>query len=170
MNTIYLLAAVGLVIGFFVADKPLQKVVGIVIGAVIGGAVGAFLALIVAAATPRAEVVYGPATLVSMRSSDGMSGAFIFGSGSFGSETTYNFMIKKDDGSMTPRSVYANSAVAIIEDPSLTNIGYWTTTMREPNPESFLYNWGLGHKDYQRVVRQEFRVPVGTVVQTFKVQ
>ncbi len=170
MNSIYLLAAIGSVVGFFVADRGFYRLLGLGIGCVIGGVVGLIVGLAVAGFTPRADVVYGPSTMVSMRTTDGVVGTFVFGTGGIRGETSYNFMIKMQDGSITPRSVPANSYVAIIEDPSLTNVGYWTTTMREPDPQSFLYNWGFGHSDYQRVKRQEFRVPVGTVVQTFKVQ
>lgn len=58
----------------------------------------------------------------------------------------------------------------LIEDPELKDVGYWRTTIRECDPNSSLYNWGIFLKERERYVRQEFRVPVGTVVQQFKVQ
>ncbi len=105
-----------------------------------------------------------------MRTTDGATGTFVWGTGGISGETSYNFMIVQPDGSITPRSVPADSRVAIIEDESLHGVGYWRTTQRELDPNSPLYNWGTGHRFRENVVRQEFRVPVGTVVQTFKVQ
>ncbi|MCC7530509.1 MAG: hypothetical protein IT342_18440 [Candidatus Melainabacteria bacterium] len=171
MYSIYLCAAIGIVIGFGVASRTTgAKLGGIVGGGVIGAVVGLIVGLFVSIATPRHEVTYGPSTMVSMRTTDGVTGTFVFGTGGIRGETTYNFMIKLQDGSVTPRSVPANSLVAIIEDESLAGVGYWRTTYRESDPGSILYKWGIGHSDSDRVVRQEFRVPVGTVVQTFKVQ
>ncbi len=170
MYSIYLFAAIGLVVGFFIGDPGVWKLIGLGVGCVFGGVVGLIVGLAVSACTPRTSVVYGPATMVSMRTSDGVTGTFVWGTGGFRGETSYNFMIKQQDGSITPRSVPANSLVAIIEDESLKDVGYWSSTYRELDPKSALYNWGIGHSDYKDLVRQEFRVPVGTVVQTFKVQ
>jgi hypothetical protein len=124
---------------------------------------------IIVANTPTRDVVLEPATLVSMRTSDGVTGAFIFGSGSIESSSKYNFMMKMDDGSLAPAWVFSDSTVRIIEDESLQGVGYWRTTVREVDTQSALYNWGLMHGS-PRTIRQEFRVPVGTVVQGFKVQ
>jgi len=165
-----LLGAIGIVVGVIVAPRGLAKLLGIVMGGVFGAIVGVILALIIAAAIPRHDVVYGPATMVSMRTTDGVTGTFVWGTGGIHGETSYNFMIKQQDDSITPRTVTADSLVAIIEDDSLHGVGYWRTTFNEPDKNSSLYSWGLGYRDYQRIVRQEFRVPVGTVVQAFKVQ
>ena len=170
MYSIYLFAAIGVVVGLFVAPRGMAKLGGLAVGGVVGFVVGIIAGLIVSACTPRHDVVYGPATMVSMRTTDGVSGTFVWGSGSIHGATSYNFMIKQQDGSITPRSVAADSLVAIIEDESLKDAGYWRTTFNEPDKDSALYKWGIGHRDYVRIVRQEFRVPVGTVVQTFKVQ
>ncbi len=52
----------------------------------------------------------------------------------------------------------------------MKGVGYRRTTIREPITGSALYRWGIGHRDYDTDVRQEFRVPIGTVEQNFKVQ
>lgn len=132
---------------------------GLIAGLVIGGCF-----------VPKHDVVYGPGTLVAMRSSDGVTGTFIWGSGSISSQTTYNFLQKMDDGSMVPGSVPADRLVHLIEDPDLKNVGYWRTTKREADPASPFYQWSIGAHDGDRVIRQEFRVPVGTVVQQFSIK
>ena len=170
MYSIILLAVIGTIVGLIVAPRGWSKLMGLGIGCVIGGFIGAFVGLAIAAAIPRHDVVYGPSTMVSMRTTDGVAGTFVWGTGGISGETSYNFMIKQEDGSITPRSVSASSLVAIIEDDSLTGVGYWRTTFNEPDTASSLYKWGVGLRDYERVVRQEFRVPVGTVVQGFKVR
>lgn len=169
MYSIYLVAAIGIVIGLIVAPRGWSKLGGFAIGGIIGGVVGLIVSMVVSEFVPEREVVYGPATLVSMRSSDGLSGTFIWGSGSVGNRTTYNFMMKLEDDSLTPGSVDANSLVRIKEDSTLTNVGYWTQTRLEPDTTSEVYKWALVVGS-GRIIREEFRVPVGTVVQTFKVQ
>ncbi len=172
MYTFFLLSAIGLVIGIIIASRMEGgvKLGGAGAGAIIGAVVGFILAAIGGAFVPRIEVVYGPANLVAMRSSDGVSGTFIWGSGTIRQGTSYNFMQKLSDGSMTPGSVPANSLVRIIEDESLKGTGTWTTTADEADKKSPLYNWTLFSSDSDKYVRQTFRVPVGTVVQTFKVE
>lgn len=71
---------------------------------------------------------------------------------------------------MAPGSVYANEVVRLIEDPELKNVGFWQTTTRKPDPSHWLYNWTIFHSDKNRVVRQEFRVPVGSVIQQFNIR
>jgi len=170
MYTVILLAAIGVVAGFCIAGKGTAKLAGIGFGAAVGAFIGLFVGLGVTSFTPKIDVVYGPATMVSMRTTDGVAGTFVWGTGGIHGESSYNFMIKQADNSITPRSVTADALVAIIEDESLKGIGYWSTTYREPDPSSALYNWGTGHRKAKELVRQEFKVPVGTVVQTFKVQ
>ena len=82
----------------------------------------------------------------------------------------WNFLQRMDDGSMVPGSVPADGLVHLIEDPELKNTGFWSTTIREADQSSPLYPWAIGTGDRTRTVRQEFRVPVGTVVQQFNIQ
>jgi hypothetical protein len=174
MNSILLGVAVGLLLGVIIAAFGERSWGKFLAGGIVGPCAGAFVgficAIVIGAFVPMKDTVYGPGTLVSMRSSDGLSGTFIWGSGSVNSTVTYNFMQRMDDGSLSPRSVYANDLVRLIEDPELKDVGYWRTTIRECDPNSALYNWGIFLKERERYVRQEFRVPVGTVVQQFKVR
>jgi hypothetical protein len=75
-----------------------------------------------------------------------------------------------DDGSKVPGSVPANGLVHLIEDPKLKNTGTWSTTISEPDKSSPLYPWSIGAEQRTRTVRQEFRVPVGTVVKQFNIK
>ncbi len=175
MNTILLCAALGLVIGIIIASCGKRETGKYIFGAIIGPIVGAVVGLIVALAViafmvPMKDVVYGPGKLVAMRSTDGISGTFIWGSGSIGSRTSYNFLQLVEDGSMVPGSVPADGLVHLIEDAELKNTGFWRTTIREADKTSPLYPWAIGANDRSRTVRQEFRVPVGTVVQQFNIQ
>lgn len=172
MYTLLLLGAVGLILGVIVGASITEgsKIGGGIIGCVIGLFVGFIGAAIAGSFVPQKDVVYGPANLVAMRSSDGVSGTFIWGSGTIRQGTSYNFMMKLDDGSMTPGSVPADNLVRIIEDESLKNTGTWSTTIREADTTWPYYKWTLFSRDRNKYVKQEFRVPVGTVVQTFKVE
>lgn len=175
MNSIMLGAAIGLVIGLIIASLGKREsgkyLLNTILGTIIGAVVGVFAALtVICYMLPMKDVVYGPAKLVAMRSSDGISGTFVWGSGSIGNRTTYNFLQRMEDGSMVPGSVPANGLVHLIEDPELKNTGFWSTTIREADKTSTLYSWALGTSDRTQTVRQEFRVPVGTVVQQFNIK
>lgn len=174
MNTIYTIAIVGFLIGLICAKVSKGNAgtytFGMVLGTVLGGVVGLIVGLFVGGLLPMRDVVYGPLPLVSMRSSDGINGSFIWGTGSVNSQLTYHFLQRKEDGSMSPRSVRATEAVHLIEDAELSNTGFWSTTMSEPDKSHWLFNWSLATRDRIRVVRQEFRVPVGTVVQQFNIR
>lgn len=174
MNSILLGAALGLLVGVIIASFGKRHwgkyLFGGIAGPCAGAVVGFICALVIGSLVPMKDTVLGPGTLVSMRSSDGLSGTFIWGSGSINSTVTYNFMQRMDDGSLAPRSVYADDLVRLIEDPELKDVGYWRTTMRACDEDSALFKWGIFTKERERIVRQEFRVPVGTVIQQFKVQ
>lgn len=175
MNSIILGAAIGLVVGLIIASCGKRErgkyILAAIIGPFCGAIVGLFAALtVVCYMVPMKDVVYGPGKLVAMRSSDGISGTFVWGSGSIGNRTTYNFLQRMDDGSMVPGSVPADGLVHLIEDPELKNTGFWSTTIREADKNSSLYPWAIATGDRTRTVRQEFRVPVGTVVQQFNIK
>ena len=175
MNTIILCAALGLAIGLLLALIGKRTASKYTVGAILGSFIGAIVGVLVAALVicymvPTRDLVYGPAKLVAMRSSDGISGTFVWGTGGIGSRTTYNFLQLTDDGSMVPGSVIANSLVHLTEDPALKNVGYWTTTIREADPTSALYPWATDPSHRRVTLRQDFRVPVGTVVQQFSVK
>jgi len=136
--------------------------VGVLLGclfsAIIAQGLGEFL--------PYKNVTYGPSTLAAMRSSDGLSGTFVWGSGSIGQTMRYNFYVRNDDGSLTPCSAEANSAVRIIEDPSLHDVGYWTQVRSERDRSGLFAKFTIGSGE-STIVQQTFQVPKGTVVQDF---
>lgn len=174
MNTVILFAAVGFVYGLRVASKGNITLANYIQGgalcSLIGGVLGLLGGVIIGTLVPSTDVVYGPVRLVAMRSSESISGTFIWGSGSIGSHTSYNFMRRMEDGSMVPGSVPADGLVRLIEDPELHNTGFWTTTISEADKTSPLYHWAVGLNDKRQVLRQEFRVPVGTVIQQFNIK
>ncbi len=62
--------------------------------------------------------------------------------------------------------------VYIKEDKNLKDVGYWRTTMSEIDVSAPIALWALDLNTFARdgrVVKEEFLVPVGTVVQTFSV-
>jgi hypothetical protein len=174
MNTILLGLALGLLIGAVVGWRCGGKFSGLACGSGFGALIGLFAgaigALIIGSFVPKHDVVYGPATLVAMRTADGVSGSFVWGSGSINSRVTYNFLYRNKDGSLTPGQVVADSDVHIIEDASLQGVGYWSSTYSEADGSRPIANWGIAIHDSDVLTRQEFRVPVGTVVQSFSVK
>jgi hypothetical protein len=177
MYTLYLAIFIGATLGLITAimgaddDGPaklLVYVIGTAIGAIPGTFVGGVIGLIVLNFVPQHQVVYGPTTLVSMRSSDGVSGTFLLGSGGINSQMEYNYYVRNDDGTFTPYHQPANGLVRITEDKTLKDVGYWTTIMKEYDQSASISAWALGLND-RTILHQDFRVPVGTVVQSFNV-
>jgi|GEM_PF-726386 len=179
MYTVIALTLIGLVSGAYLWYRlrpglviPGLRALFIRLG--ICGGLGWFIGCIVAATVtmnlPAKQVVYGPAHLVAMRSSDGLSGTFIWGTGSIGSATRYNFMMVQGDGSMVPGSVSADGLVHITEDKSMVGKGTWTSVMSVPDYSVPMAAWALHSGRPPELVRHDFRVPVGTVVQQFSVK
>ncbi|MBS2010672.1 MAG: hypothetical protein JST01_26720 [Cyanobacteria bacterium SZAS TMP-1] len=141
-------------------------------GLMIGVFVGFLLAyMVIPFLVPTHSEVRGPATLAAMRSSDGAGSAFVWarGDASLG-ETEYHFFVRNADGSFTPGHIAADSRVRIIEQKDLVNVGYWTSVVEVSDLHSPWANWSIGLSHVSSMVRQEFRVPVGTVVQNFSVK
>jgi hypothetical protein len=159
---VVLIAARKCGIGMAIYYAAMASMLGLVIGLIASMIIEATL-------VPMVDNVYGPARLVAVRSSEGVSGAFIWGSGSISSDTYYNFYMAEPDGSFAPEQVPASSVVRIIEDASLKDEGFWTTTIREPDTKSPFYRWGFVNDPRTETLRQEFRVPKGTVVQSFNI-
>jgi hypothetical protein len=159
MYTIIFGAALGAVIGSFINGTS-GDIIGAFIGALVG--LGAAISLF-SYLVPRRNVVNKPVKLVAVRSSDGISETFIWASGELSNRTTYNFLQLMEDGSMVPGCVPANHLVHLIEDPELKDTGFWSTTINEADKTSPLYAWAIDTCDWTEPVRQEFRVPIGTV-------
>jgi hypothetical protein len=156
----------GLVIGIIRASLGYRSVENYFGGAFDGFAGGAIVGiigtLVLSEMMPMHDVVYAPRTLVSMGSSDGISGTFLWGTGSIGNSETYKFLERMEDGSMVPGSVLVDSRVHLFEDSELKNSGSLIITVNEPDKSSLLYRWDLGG-GFKTVVRLEFHVPAGTV-------
>lgn len=131
---------------------------------------GALIAIFICDLAPKKEVVYGPIPLVSMQTVDGVSGAFILGTGDIQSGAFFRFLVRNKDGSLSPYSVTADTRVRLVEDPQLKEIGYWTSTFLEIDPNSCLYSWAIGNGDHRKLLVHEFRVPTGTIIQKLSVQ
>ncbi|MBX9568603.1 MAG: hypothetical protein K2X77_06885 [Candidatus Obscuribacterales bacterium] len=178
MYSLVLFGSLGIfVFGFFALridgdEKALNKWVkwfffgfftglGALVGLMIGLAVGSIIGFAIEKVEDRRESI----TLVAMRGAEGHSGTFILGSGSIRNGHFYRFYVRNDDGSLTPGGLEADRLVRVIEDASLKDRGYWTTIVRVRNPNSVLFDWSVGDVE---IVAQEFRVPAGTVRQSFQ--
>lgn len=175
MYTIMLCAVIGLVIAVITAKRGEHEksdyIITTTFCSVGGGVIGTFIAGIVGFyLVPMKNEVFGPYELAALRSSDGASGTFIWGSGSIGNQLIYNFMMRLEDGSMVPGSVPADGPVFLIEDPGLTDTGFWRTTFVVADETSPLHNWAIATRELTYILREEFRVPVGTVVQQFNIK
>ena len=117
---------------------------------------------------PSVNREIGEWNLVAMRSSDGVSGSFVWGTGTIGGAIVYTVYIKNGDGSMTPWRIYADANTRIIEDASLQNKGTWRRTELVRDETSPLTKWAP--ISYRRGIYDTITVPVGTVVQSFSVK
>jgi hypothetical protein len=106
--------------------------------------------------------------IATMRSSQELHGAFVIGSGSINTQEVYHFYELNDDGSLTPKVIVADASLKIVEDPTLSSIGYWTDFTSEAVATSPYVHWGI--KPQPRVLSRELRVPVGTVIREFSLQ
>lgn len=145
-------------------------VIGVGSGAGLGAVAGIIIGLVFTSALPVHKVASKPVELVAMRSADNLNGAFIWGTGGLGVDQVYHFYKKESDGSMVPGKMWASNKVHIIEDAGLEHTGTWTTISEEVDPSSRFFAWALTPDDRTRIVREEFRVPVGTVRQIFELK
>jgi hypothetical protein len=117
---------------------------------------------------PNKRFEVGPAILVSMRSSDQIAGSFVHGSGTMGGAMTYHFYIRNrdDKGTISPRQISASSNIKIDQDPSLKEIGYWTSIVQAKDNSHWLSPWAFV-SDRPEVVEQHLRVPAGSLTLDF---
>jgi hypothetical protein len=180
MYTALLITAVGAGLGVYAgirSNAPALGKIVLLIAFTFGGAFfGMLTGGLLAIAMPYHTVVYRNGELVCMRNTQGVGGTFVVGTfgarvrGELHNTQQYNFLLRVEDGSMVPHALTADGLVHIVEDESLKDVGVWTTTYDEPNTDSVFANWMLYDMSTRSVVRQEFRVPVGTVVQNFEIR
>ncbi|MCA9818735.1 MAG: hypothetical protein KC652_26760 [Cyanobacteria bacterium HKST-UBA01] len=113
----------------------------------------------------RIEVNRGPIELAAVKTSTGISGAFVLGSGSVSSISYYRVLVRNQDGSVTPHQIPVDSNLRIIEDKTLSGVGYWSWTNLEPHEGT--YRWTA--RPPIKKIRNELRVPEGSIVYSFEV-
>jgi len=175
MISIFALAIVGFLCGIFNHYRNSERrragnSFGAGTGTLLGVASGIILGLVVTNVLPMHNVASKPVELVAMRSADSLNGAFILGTGGISGEQAYLFYKKESDGSMVPGKVWGSNKVHIFEDASLEHTGTWTTVKEEVDSSSRLSFLALTISDRTSIVREEFRVPVGTVRQSFEIK
>jgi hypothetical protein len=152
-----------------VEDKLVHHISRSIVGLVIGAFVGCVVAIVIGLWAPRHDVVYGPAAMVSLGTSNGVKGTLIWGTGSISNDMQYHFYVRNNDGSVTPRQVDADIYVSITEDKTLKDVGYWSATYSERDHSAPIAHWAAGGNT-PVLISQVFRVPVGTVDHRFAAQ
>jgi hypothetical protein len=165
MRTLFAFAILGFLIGSVSGQSFFWAVIGLAVGVVWGVSTAIGLSGYVR----MRQVNLGTSSLVAMRRLDCLEGTFLLGSGSIHSQSSYSFLQLQDDGSVVPRSVPVNRLVHLTEDPQLQNIGYWSTIKEEVDSTHWLSKWALGASERNRIVRQDFRVPSGTILHQFTI-
>lgn len=135
----------------------LGAIVGAILGAIVGGYIGTKL-------PTSAQTDTYP--LAAMRQYDGVSGVFVWGSGSVSTGQSYAVMTVQSDGSFKPWSTPAGADITIREMPELHNEGRMIIRYTKTDESSALASWGLYTKSYGYTY--EFDVPAGSVVHQFK--
>jgi hypothetical protein len=133
-----------------------------------GGALGCVAAVLLGFVMPRVNVDSAPIELAAVDNVEGMKGTFLYGSGSVRSNLVYNFLIRNVDGSMTPNSVVADGHVRIVQDKNLSEVGYLTITVSKVEKSTAFRYWALDISPREEIVAYEFRVPDGSVKQSFR--
>jgi hypothetical protein len=143
----------------------MHSICGAVVMAIVVAIVSGFLN----ARIPSVTVNGGVWNLVAMRSSDGVAGSFVWGTGTIDGRIVYTVYIKNSDGSITPWRIIADANTRIIEDESLHNQGTWRREKEIRDPSSPLVKWAVGSGE-ARSVSDVITVPKGTVVQSFSIK
>jgi len=147
----------------FFLDKPS--------GFLIGAFIGMLLSIFIGSQFSYTEnYVASNITLASVRTTEGVEGAFIFGSGRIGDVERLSYFYVNKSGSLSPGSVKADERVHVVQDPSLFNEGFLRTIKRRREASLWVRCFGLFEQDRDPVVEQNFRVPVGTVMGNFSLK
>jgi len=162
------------ILGIYIAHRLrhrnwflLDRVMGMFLGLFVGFALSLYIGYQFA---PFTNYVASNITLASVRTTEGVEGAFIFGSGRIGDVERLSYFYVNKNGSLSPGSVKADDRVHVIQDQSLFNEGFLLTVKRRREASLLVRCFGLVEDDKDPVVEQNFRVPVGTVVGSFSLK
>lgn len=108
--------------------------------------------------------------LSAMRTSSGTYGSFAMGTGTTDSFTKFSLYVVNDDGSASPLDIAADERVKIFEDSSLKDTGYLTHTVKKYDYSTPIANWVWQRPNWEKLVTDQLRVPVGTLLHTFTAQ
>jgi hypothetical protein len=147
-------------IGFSIGESAIFSLFGGIIGAVIGFIVSIGLAYF----APRIEVKTEPLDLVSVKTSYGPM--YVSSSGG----QYYNVMVRDSDGSMYPMRIEASTNVHIREDLDLSDRGYYQATIRKLDTSGIFGLLFLEQGRSGLIVREDIRVPAGTVLTNFIIE
>lgn len=155
-------------------EDQFEKWMGLFLGALITfGAWGASMGLacgIASIIADHAEQDYGvcwKAAMVSLRSSDGVSGSMSGGifmmSGHVGSEQFYHYYTSNKDGAFQPHKWKANSRTRVYEeDRKDGEIVQWD--------KHFKHEWVLWFADPDDDIAMDFHIPKGSLKQQFSLE
>lgn len=158
----------GLLLGFNDSDRSIRVLLPVV-GTIVFSCIGFIVALLIGDLIPKVQVRHEPRTIVSLKTNVGPSGAFVLGSGRLQNQTQLHFLVRNEDGSVTPYSVNENHSLRIIEDQSLTDSGRWIAITLETNPDSALIHWAILFGFSKVHYANEIRVPVGSIIQKIEI-
>lgn len=131
-----------------------------ILGAIFGGLLSLPIVLATSVICPKIETKAEPLNLVSVKSHCGP--AYVYATSDY-----YSLMVLDPDGSMYPIQVKTKNNVHIREDSDLKDRGYYQATVRSTDKSNILYYFTL---DSHEVIREDIRVPAGTVVRNFTIE
>jgi hypothetical protein len=144
--------------------RPISTLALCAVGGVIGVLMGGVIASCLGSVYQTAESPLPKEELISMRSSEGLTGSFVFGTGSIQDTSSFKFYVKNANGSFSKKSLAADDKVQIFEDQP-EGVGYRQTFVSVC--ENVRYpHWVVCE---QHTIRHELHVPKGSVVQSFTV-
>jgi hypothetical protein len=169
MYSFITLTALGLLVGgaTYLRTRSPGAIIG---GGLVGLVAGFVMSALLCGFTPYRWTETGTWKLRSMNTIDGVSGTFVWGTGSLRSETAYRVLIVNDNGSVSPLTIAATvNNTEIFEQDTLTNEGE-VTIYRYMRDRSWWGNgWALEKSDTDWY-SYKITVPKGSVRNEFTVQ
>lgn len=173
MYTILIFAVLGIGADLWYTrkDKKVSKIGSAFSGVVLGGMVGFFAAMIISMfGTHQIYRVSSETQLLSLRSSDSLSGSFLFASGKIGENVDYVYYKATADGGYRPERMNAESDnITVYEVDGLE--GGTLRAIQCLNLRN--YEWSKNFVLWTTStcgLKYEFRIPKGSLVQQFSIQ